>query len=257
MLAGANRFLPTLNVRREKSPLVAGALGIPLKFARMTNSSTSCPPAATSCVALTGGDNFRARGALAAMSLALYEAGEHVLAYHASALYEAKVLQTSRTAAGGWSYLIHYAGWKSTWDEWAPPERLLPLTDANRERAKMLSEALRAASGKKRGGGSTGGGTRKSASNGAVTGGSDDALDSAGVGVKRRRIDVSRETEDDGAPAAAIGGLKLALPFPLKRILVDDWDFVTQRCVLLRSVHRLRRHMHTCAISTLQRAVVA
>ena len=60
-------------------------------------------------------------------------------------------------------YLVHYNGWKKTWDEWVPESKLLTINDENREKQKELR--IKAGSGGTSGGGgnsNSGGGSSSS-----------------------------------------------------------------------------------------------
>jgi mortality factor 4-like protein 1 len=54
-------------------------------------------------------------------------------------LYEAKILEVKANEdGGGWLYKIHYKGWKSSWDDWVPQDRVLSFTDENKVLASQL-----------------------------------------------------------------------------------------------------------------------
>src|SRR5690606_11608813 len=38
----------------------------------------------------------------------------------------------------GWLYKIHYKGWKSSWDDWVPQDRVRKFTDENNDLASQL-----------------------------------------------------------------------------------------------------------------------
>ncbi|MCJ1428593.1 Esa1p-associated factor, partial [Sticta canariensis] len=75
-----------------------------------------------------------------------YAKDERVLCFHHELLYEAKVLESKlsdpadRKSAP--QYLVHYKGWKNTWDDWVPQDRLRKLNDENRELAKNLKKEM-------------------------------------------------------------------------------------------------------------------
>src|SRR4051794_12968809 len=74
---------------------------------------------------------------------------ERVLCFHMEMLYEAKILDVQPGDNGdGWQYKIHYKGWKASWDDWVPQDRVRKFTDENKELAAQLraqSNALKAA----------------------------------------------------------------------------------------------------------------
>ncbi|KAK3344157.1 chromo domain-like protein [Lasiosphaeria hispida] len=105
---------------------------------------------------------------------------ERVLCFHMEMLYEAKILDVQPGEGGeGWQYKIHYKGWKSSWDDWVPQDRVRKFTDENKDLASQLLAQLKSLqSGKaakqqvKKGGvGGAGGGGRGGGVGGA--GGSD------------------------------------------------------------------------------------
>ena len=160
----------------------------------------------------------------------------------------------------GWSYFVHYSGWNVRWDEWVAEADLLKDTAESRAMAQLL-KSRKSASGKKGGkdGKSDGSDASKKDGVGGVPGGGND---SALPLSKREQLEQQRKRErmqaDDAAqrqakylrtnnlvfaPGAAGGGggaegsvvasynalpsslsLKVALPFVLKKVLVDDWE---------------------------------
>lgn len=73
-----------------------------------------------------------------------YSKDEKVLCFHHEMLYEAKVLEAQQMDDGGFQYKIHYKGWKNTWDDWVPQDRIRKFNDENRELASQLMQAARA-----------------------------------------------------------------------------------------------------------------
>ncbi|KAH7627165.1 chromo domain-like protein [Sordaria sp. MPI-SDFR-AT-0083] len=68
-----------------------------------------------------------------------YSKDERVLCFHMEMLYEAKILDVQPTESGdGWSYKIHYKGWKSSWDDWVPQDRIRKFNDENKDLAQQL-----------------------------------------------------------------------------------------------------------------------
>lgn len=64
---------------------------------------------------------------------------ERVLCFHMDMLYEAKILDVMPGENGeGWQYKIHYKGWKSSWDDWVPQDRVRKFTDENKDLAAQL-----------------------------------------------------------------------------------------------------------------------
>ncbi|KFY23484.1 hypothetical protein V493_05837 [Pseudogymnoascus sp. VKM F-4281 (FW-2241)] len=73
---------------------------------------------------------------------------ERVLCFHHEMLYEAKVLDSRSTDTGSWQYKIHYKGWKNTWDDWVPQDRVRKFTEENKQLAAQLHEQMKALQGK-------------------------------------------------------------------------------------------------------------
>lgn len=74
---------------------------------------------------------------------------ERVLCFHHEMLYEAKVLEIQPADSGdGFQYKVHYKGWKNTWDDWVPPDRIRKFTDENKELAAQLAATVRNAQSK-------------------------------------------------------------------------------------------------------------
>lgn len=64
---------------------------------------------------------------------------ERVLCFHHEMLYEAKILDIQPAEGGdGFQFKIHYKGWKNTWDDWVPADRIRKFTDENKELAAQL-----------------------------------------------------------------------------------------------------------------------
>lgn len=68
-----------------------------------------------------------------------FQKDERVLCFHMEMLYEAKILDVMAAENGeGWQYKIHYKGWKSSWDDWVPQDRVRKFTDENKDLAAQL-----------------------------------------------------------------------------------------------------------------------
>ncbi|CED83122.1 mrg-domain-containing protein [Phaffia rhodozyma] len=161
-----------------------------------------------------------------------FSQGEQVLCFHGPLLYEAKILKvTEKTKPSakqaddhGPLYLVHYKGWKQSWDENVPSSRLIKFDQAGLAKQKELIDKAKATAappppvvtaaptGRASLGGSTTGpqkGGRKSEG-------------AAGVGRKR-----ARDGDVEGEPAKRLD-IKIPIPEPLKVQLVDDWENVTK-----------------------------
>ncbi|KAH9817823.1 MRG-domain-containing protein [Melampsora americana] len=149
---------------------------------------------------------------------------ERVLCYHGPLIYEAKVLKAEDWKADvpsqtkkGVHYWVHYKGWKQSWDEWVPEDRLLKLNEENLRKQKELNEARRLKDLPEKSNvkdkGSTG------------SGGLDKGKKPEGRGTKRSR-EIGIETEEEPSKRPNI---RIVIPEPLKLQLVDDWEAVTRK----------------------------
>ncbi|KAL1883069.1 hypothetical protein VTK73DRAFT_9995 [Phialemonium thermophilum] len=163
---------------------------------------------------------------------------ERVLCFHMEMLYEAKILDIQPGENGqGWQYKIHYKGWKSSWDDWVPQDRVRKFTDENKElAAQLMSQYKNLQSGKAgkqpkkagRAGGSDFSSTRGSEERnpGNTT--------QASRGPRRQRdYDLEHEDAFHSRPS-----IKLVMPDHLKALLVDDWENVTKNQQLVPLPHR-------------------
>ncbi|KAM7208498.1 histone acetylase complex subunit [Naviculisporaceae sp. PSN 640] len=82
---------------------------------------------------------------------------EKVMCFHLEMLYEAKILDVKpNDNGGGFLYKIHYKGWKSSWDDWVPEDRVRKFTDENRELASTLAQQSKALKTSTKSGGAKG-----------------------------------------------------------------------------------------------------
>lgn len=72
-----------------------------------------------------------------------YSKDEKILCFHHEMLYEAKIIEIDQTDEGAYRYKVHYKGWKSTWDDWVPQDRIRKLNSENRELASQLNQQAR------------------------------------------------------------------------------------------------------------------
>ncbi|KAJ4402173.1 Esa1p-associated factor [Didymella pomorum] len=161
-----------------------------------------------------------------------YRKDEKVFCFHHELLYEAKVTDVKPNegddAKSGFQYKIHYKGWKNTWDDWVPQDRLRKLTPENRELANNLRhemlQAQRAARAapppvKKKAQGSTRGSEERQTS-----------VSAAPRGQKRMR-DQDLEKEETFQQKRAV---RIYMPDRLKSLLVDDWENITKNLQLVQ-----------------------
>lgn len=73
-----------------------------------------------------------------------FQKDEKVLCFHHEMLYEAKILDVKTADDGdGFLFKIHYKGWKNTWDDWVPVDRIRKFTTENKELAAQLHTQMK------------------------------------------------------------------------------------------------------------------
>ncbi|KAL4983119.1 chromatin modification-related protein eaf3 [Aspergillus falconensis] len=155
-----------------------------------------------------------------------YQKDERVLCFHHEILYEAKILDLRHTdpddRKSPYEYLVHYKGWKNTWDDWVPQDRLRKFTEENRELATTLRREAEAALRQKSTKASV---KKKGGSDHSSARGSEERQTSVpGRGTKRARDnDVEKEEHFYTRPS-----VRIVMPDNLKSLLVDDWENVTK-----------------------------
>ncbi|KAF2666866.1 MRG-domain-containing protein [Microthyrium microscopicum] len=170
---------------------------------------------------------------------------EDVLCFHQELLYEAKVLnlkpdESAEDKKNAYQYFVHYRGWKRTWDQWVPQDRLRKKNEDNQELAKALAKEMLDLRQAQKGGSKLGAQKKKgepsvadSEERGAVAGkkrGRD--LDTEKSAQSQRRA-LRREMENEEAYTSR-PAIRIILPDSLKSILVDDWENVTKNLQLVR-----------------------
>ncbi|KAM0793303.1 hypothetical protein ACM66B_000763 [Microbotryomycetes sp. NB124-2] len=151
-------------------------------------------------------------------------------------MYECKVLEAEfwdkdhESGETGPHYKVHYKGWKQSWDEWVPEDRLKKYTDENVRKQKALIDAQRARDAAEREAQKAGGGGglddgRRLGGAGGATGGPSTRGGAMGKSGKRGRDD-----DDDYTRRPEI---KISIPDPLKVQLVDDWEAITKKNMLV------------------------
>ncbi|KAG9248183.1 MRG-domain-containing protein [Calycina marina] len=156
---------------------------------------------------------------------------ERVLCFHHEMLYEAKVLDSRQTAERTWEFRIHYKGWKNTWDDWVPEDRVRKFNEENKELAQQLQTQARALTQKPKSIGAKKG-LAKNGSDFSTPRGSEERYTSAaplGRGRGRNR-DYDLEHEENFLARPSI---KLLIPDHIKAMLVDDWENVTKNLQLV------------------------
>ncbi|KAJ3040571.1 Esa1p-associated factor [Rhizophlyctis rosea] len=141
-----------------------------------------------------------------------FDENEKILCFHGPLLYEAKVLKAEYwkdrpDGATGPHYFVHYKGWKQTWDEWVPQDRVLKYNEENLKKQKDLEVTAKVEKNKQKAE------TRKAANEGGTD-----------KGKKRARESMAdKEEEFTRKPE-----IKIAIPEALKTRLVEDWENITK-----------------------------
>ncbi|PMD23785.1 MRG-domain-containing protein [Hyaloscypha hepaticicola] len=172
----------------------------------------------------------------ASQATAPYVKDERVLCFHHEMLYEAKILDVRPTEEGqSWQYKIHYKGWKNTWDDWVPQDRVRKFTDENKELAaqlhnqmKLLQQKAPKSVGKGQGKRGANGSDFSSARGSEERTGSVAAAPGRGGPRRNRDYDLEHEEQFHARPS-----IKLTVPDHIKAILVDDWENVTKNLQLV------------------------
>ncbi|KAL9089082.1 MAG: hypothetical protein Q9165_005895 [Trypethelium subeluteriae] len=162
-----------------------------------------------------------------------YAKDEKVLCFHHELLYEAKVLESKAVdptdKKTSYQYRVHYKGWKNTWDDWVPQDRLRKLNDENKELAANLKNAMEANRAQSRPSKSGPPSHKKKLPSevGSMRGSEERAT--AARGQKRGRdFDLEKEEAAERRPT-----VRIFFPDNLKEILVDDWEKVTKNMQLV------------------------
>ncbi|KAL1601016.1 Esa1p-associated factor [Nothophoma quercina] len=161
-----------------------------------------------------------------------FQKDEKIFCFHHELLYEAKVTEVKPNEdddkKSGFQYKVHYKGWKNTWDDWVPADRIRKFTPESRELANQLRhemlQAQRAARQvvqpvKKKAQGSTRGSEERQTS-----------VAAAPRGQKRMR-DQDLEKEETFQTKRAV---RIYMPDRLKSLLVDDWENITKNLQLVQ-----------------------
>ncbi|KAK7049591.1 Esa1p-associated factor [Paramarasmius palmivorus] len=174
----------------------------------------------------------------ASSSQPTYSVNERCLCYHGPLIYEAKILNVevndttpnAKSGQMGPHYYVHYKGWKQTWDEWVPTDRLLKWEESNIAKQKALQQHAQAANAASAKQSHTKGksfylmckgraGTSRDRENTSTVGTRTGTRKDGARGTKRAR-------EDDDTLRRS--EMKLTVPEILKVTLVDDWEAVTK-----------------------------
>ncbi|KAG8903429.1 Esa1p-associated factor [Tulasnella sp. 403] len=150
--------------------------------------------------------------------------GERVLCYHGPLIYEAKILKTetwdeTTTKLGtiGQHFYVHYKGWKQTWDEWVPQNRLLKLNEQNLTMQKSLQHHWKPNTSRDKSMSQSGAPKDKEKDGGAPS-----------TSTTGRRKEAGRKRGRDEDESSKKPDMKFDVPDVLKVVLVDDWEAVTK-----------------------------
>ncbi|KAL6757250.1 MRG-domain-containing protein [Haematococcus lacustris] len=157
---------------------------------------------------------------------------EKVYVPHTDKFYEAKILKVEYRGATGYFYFVHYTGWNKKFDEWIEEGGLVKADVAE---AQQQPQQPSAKAGKKAAGGSGGSqaGGHQAAAAKAVAG------PGSGASGGGRKAAAVAAVQAAGPPALAPAplppavGLDLDIPPLLKKLLVEDYDCVSQQGRLL------------------------
>ncbi|KAI9665700.1 MAG: Esa1p-associated factor [Bathelium mastoideum] len=162
-----------------------------------------------------------------------YAKDEKVLCFHHELLYEAKVLDSKAVDPNdkktSYQYRVHYKGWKNTWDDWVPQDRLRKLNDENKELAANLKNAMEANRAQTRPSKSGSASHKKKLPSdvGSMRGSEERATMARGQ-KRGRDFDLEKEEAAEKRPI-----IRLFIPDNLKEVLVDDWERVTKNLQLV------------------------
>lgn len=150
---------------------------------------------------------------------------EKVLCFHGPLLYEAKCLQAEVREVNGIptaQYNVHYNGWNKSWDEWVDETRILKYNEENLNRQKTLLDSVKA----KRKAAAPPPAVKPVEKKGRRDEGSSSGSNSRSGGRRRNKGDDTIEAEEEYTTRIDV---KINIPDNLKRLLVDDWDYVTRQ----------------------------
>lgn len=146
-----------------------------------------------------------------------FGAEEKVLCFHGPLLYEAKVMKAAKIEKTGPKanqpfYLIHYQGWRKSWDEWVPETRILKHNEENLQKQRQLKGSAVSDKNKKR--------KAEAAKDEEAPAKTEKRRKSRHQPVEHVQVDDEFKNKPE---------VNIPVPDDLKRQLVDDWDFVTRQ----------------------------
>ncbi|KAJ5195375.1 Chromatin modification-related protein eaf3 [Penicillium cinerascens] len=161
------------------------------------------------------------------MPPSMYSKDEKVLCFHQELLYDAKILDVRlkdpSDKKSPHEYLVHYKGWKNTWDDWVLEDRLRKATEENRELASNLRREVEASVRQKQVKPAS---KKRAMSDRSSVRDSEERGNSVpGRAGKRARgeNDIEKEESFNTRPS-----IRIVMPDNLKSLIVDDWERVTK-----------------------------
>ncbi|XP_071793255.1 MSL complex subunit 3-like [Asterias amurensis] len=165
-----------------------------------------------------------------------FTVGEHVLCFEpdptkARVLYDSKILELEWTKEENTNrrvpeYLVHFSGWNSSWDRWAPANFILRYTDENLELKGKLHRQALAKMGKKK--------KKKTIAELVELA----KRRQAGKGSDSDMSSVAADSDDSDGNSSGeeLEALEIPIPLPdaLKIKLEDDCYFITRKQQLVR-----------------------
>ncbi|KZZ95017.1 histone acetylase complex subunit [Ascosphaera apis ARSEF 7405] len=158
-----------------------------------------------------------------------YHKDEKAFCFHHDILYEAKILdvrhQDPEDKKSPHEYLVHYKGWKNTWDDWVTQDRLRKLTDENRELALTLRREVEAANRVKVGNKPT---AKKRKLDDSSRASEERGSSMPARGKRGRDLELEKEEQFLSHPS-----VRISIPDNLKSLLVDDWENISKNRLLV------------------------
>ncbi|KAJ5320834.1 Chromatin modification-related protein eaf3 [Penicillium atrosanguineum] len=160
------------------------------------------------------------------MPPSMYSKDEKVLCFHQELLYDAKILEVRlkdpSDKKSPHEYLVHYKGWKNTWDDWVLEDRLRKASDENRELASNLRRDVEQSARKQA---KPTAKKRAMSDRSSVRDSEERGASVPGRGGKRARGENDIEKEENFSTRPSI---RIVMPDNLKSLIVDDWERVTK-----------------------------
>lgn len=165
------------------------------------------------------------------MPTSMYTKDEKVLCFHHEILYDAKILDVRHQDGdkkNPLEFLVHYKGWKNTWDDWVLEDRLRKATEENRELAANLRREVETST---RRNAKTNKNKRALSDRDSVRDSEERGSSVPGRGNKRSKgeNDIEKEEAFHTRPS-----IRIVMPDNLKALIVDDWERVTKNSSVVK-----------------------